>query len=156
MIKQAIGAVLALSLLLLAGLANAAVIDASEGGATVGDVQIYIGILPAQMIRGHPQAHSESSMHGGQPTASDEFHIVIALFDAKSGTRIEDADVTARVSEIGLVGAEKKLESMAIAGAVTYGNYFTMQGHGPFRISLTIHVPGRPQDVKAEFEHRHQ
>jgi hypothetical protein len=47
-------------------------------------------------------------------------------------------------------------EPMKIASTVTYGNYFRMVGHGPFRISLTIHIPGEPQAISAEFEHRHQ
>lgn len=156
MTKRAVHIVVALSLLLLSGLTNATVADAGNGSKIVDDVQIFMGILPAEMIQGHPQDHPENSMHGGQPTASGEYHIVIAIFDATSGTRITDANATAQVSEIGLAGNQKKLNPMLIAGAMTYGNYFTMPGNGPFRISLTIHVPGKAQDIKAEFEHRHQ
>ncbi len=146
--------VLVLSLLLLSGLTNAAVAD--SGSKIVGDVQIYMGILPAEMIRGHPQDHPESSMHGGQPTASSEYHIVIALFDVRSGRRITGADVTARVSEVGLAGSQKKLGPMLIAGTETYGNYFEMSGNGPFRISLTIHLPDKAQPIQVEFEHWHR
>lgn len=143
-------------LLLIAGVAAPAMADTGSDSKTVGNVVIYMGLLPAEMIRGHPHEHPEATMHGGAPRASGEYHVVIALFDAKSGARIENADISARVSEIGLAGEEKKLEPMQIAGTVTYGNFFPMRGNGPFRIELVIHVPGQSQEIKAAFEHRHQ
>ena len=76
--------------------------NADDDSQTVGKVVIYLGVLPAAMIRGHPAQHTESSMHGGQPATSGEYHIVIALFDAKTGSRVTGAHVSARVSEIGL------------------------------------------------------
>ena len=145
-----------LTLVLLAGVTGSARADTASDSKTVGNVVIYMGLLPAEIIRGHPHDHPETTMHGGRPGGSGEYHVVIALFDAKSGARIIKADVAARVSEIGLAGQEKKLEPMEIADTETYGNYFRMAGNGPFRISLTIHVPGEPQEIKVEFEHRHQ
>jgi hypothetical protein len=117
---------------------------------TVGNVLIYLGLLPAAMVRGHPQEHPEASMHGGVPKRTDEYHIIIALFDAKTGARIENADISARVFETGLAGEERKLEPMQIAGT-TYGNYFPMVGRGPFRIRVTIHIPGQAQPITTEF-----
>ncbi len=143
------------SLLLFLSWSTPALANADDS-QTVGKVVIYLGVLPAEMIRGHPAQHTESSMHGGLAAADGEYHILIALFDAKTGSRITGADVTARVSEIGLVGLEKKLQPMEIAGTETYGNYFRMAGNGPFRINLTIRVADESQEIKAEFEHRHQ
>lgn len=143
-----------LSLLLLSGLAHTAAAAPSGNSSVVGDVQIYMGILPAELIRGHPPGHTENSMHGGRPTAHGEFHIVVALFDVRTGLRLTGADVSARVSEIGLAGSQKTLSPMQIAGAESYGNYFEMPGRGPFRISLTIRLRDRTQDIKAEFEER--
>lgn len=156
MMARILAGLLGLTLALLTGLVGPAQADTAGDSKTVGNVTIYMGLLPAEIIRGHPHDHPETTMHGGRPTASGEYHVVIALFNAKSGARIGKADITARVSEIGLAGEEKKLEPMQIAGTETYGNYFRMAGNGPFRISLTIRVPGEPQEIKVEFEHRHQ
>ena len=144
----------ALSLLLLSGLAHTAAAAPSGDSRVVGDVQIYMGILPAELIRGHPPDHTENSMHGGRPGARGKFHIVVALFDVRTGLRLTGADVSARVSEIGLTGNQKTLNPMQIAGAESYGNYFEMLGSGPFRINLTIRLRDRTQDIKAEFEER--
>ncbi len=156
MMTRAVGVVMALGLLLLSGLTNMANAGGGSDSKVVGDIQIYLGLLPAEIIRDHPQDHPETSMHGGRPTASGEYHLVIAIFDMRNGARITGANITARVSEIGLAGSQKTLDPMLIAGTETYGNYFEMSGDGPFRISLKIHVPGRPQDITAEFEHRHR
>ena len=122
---------------------------------TVDNVAIYLGLMPTEMIRGHPAEHAENSMHGGPAPASGQYHVLIALFDAKSGARISGASVTARVSEVGLVGPEKTLEPMEIAGTETYGNFFPMAGHGPFRIEVAIRLPGQSREIRAHFEHRH-
>jgi len=156
MIGRLFQGLVGLALLMMPALTEPAMADTGSENKTVGNVDIYMGLLPAEMIRGHPAGHPESSMHGGRPTASGQYHVVIALFNTKGYTRIENAEVTARVGEIGLAPEEKQLEPMKIAGTVTYGNYFRMAGHGPFRISLTIHIPGEPQAISAEFEHRHQ
>lgn len=147
---------LALLLPLLVAVSAPATADTGSDSKTVGNVKIYMGLLPADMIRGHPAGHPEASMHGGAREGGDEYHVIIALFDAKTGSRIESADISARVSEVGLAGAEKKLEPMQIAGTVTYGNFFRMAGNGPFEIAVTIRLPGQAQAITTSFEHRHQ
>jgi hypothetical protein len=145
--------VLALSLLV----GSAVRVRADETGYRIVDnVLIYLGVIPAAMIRGHPAGHPESLMHGGVPAGADEYHVLIALFNAKTYERISNAKVTARVSEIGLSGVEKKLEPMEIAGTTTFGNYFEMKGMGPFRIEVSVDIPGAPEEINAVFEHRHQ
>jgi hypothetical protein len=156
MMTHAIPRLLGALLLLLPAISVPGYAHSDSDSKTVGDVLIYMGLLPAEMIRGHAQEHPEVSMHGGAPHGSGQYHVLIALFDAKTGARITKADVTARVSEVGLAGQEKKLEPMQIAGTETYGNYFPMAGNVPFHIDVTVRIPGAPQDVKATFEHRHQ
>ena len=102
------------------------------------------------MVRGHPREHPESEMHGGVPTG--ENHIMVALFDDKTGERIVGAEITARVRSGHAPDIEKRLESMTIVGSLTYGNYFYMVGSGPYQIELRIHVPGRNKPVSVRFE----
>jgi hypothetical protein len=81
-----------------------------------------------------------------------ENHIMVALFDDKSGERIVGAEITARVRSRHASDIERRLESMTIAGSLTYGNYFYMVGSGPYQVELRIHVPGRNKPVNMWFE----
>jgi hypothetical protein len=102
-------------------------------------VAIYLGVVPAAVVRGHPPEHTESQMHGGVPLG--ESHIVVALFENKTGKRLTGAVIDARVTGTG-TDVQKTLEPMEIAGTVSYGNYFYMSGSGPYRILLRIRLPG--------------
>jgi hypothetical protein len=115
----------------------------------VDGVAIYFGILPAELVRGHPRAHPESEMHGGIPVG--ESHIVVSMFDDKTGKRLTDAEVRATITGPDRFRIEKKLESMPIAGSMSYGNYFAMLGPGPYRIELRIRLPGSTREIQAVF-----
>ncbi|MHB0926475.1 MAG: hypothetical protein ACYC1F_08230 [Gallionellaceae bacterium] len=121
----------------------------------VDGVDIYLGIFPAELIQGHSKQHPEGEMHGGVPVGEHRYHVTVALFDAATGKRITGAQVSARVSELGLSGTEKKLEPMTIAGAISYGNYFRMSGTGIYRIRVQVRRPGVAQAIEAEFEYQH-
>jgi hypothetical protein len=59
------------------------------------------------------------------------YHLIVSVFDAKTGKRIENATVSARVGELALAPQSKMLEPMQIAGTVTFGNFFTIsRPHG--------------------------
>ena len=121
-----------------------------------GDVELFYGVMPASVLLGHPADHAERTMHGGVQVTRNTYHLVVSIFDTKKGGRITDAQVQAGISEPGLAPQTKPLETMTMAGVVTYGNYFTMSGPGPFRITIDIRRPhGRPP-VQAGFEHRHR
>lgn len=136
---------------LLAGLLLVASATAAAGGYSqvVDGVALYFGMMPAELVRGHPREHPESEMHGGVPAG--ENHLVIALFNDKTGERITRAEITATITGPDRFKAEKKLESMVVAGAATFGNYFTMPGPGPYRIALRIRTPGIGHDIEATF-----
>jgi hypothetical protein len=87
-------------------------------------IAVYLGVVPAAMIRGHPADHPERAMHGGIPRGRDSHHVTVALFDAQSGRRIETAAVQAYVALRGSRGTTRQLETMRIADTVTFGNYF--------------------------------
>ena len=120
---------------------------------TVDRVTIYLGVIPAEIVRGHPKEHDESVMHGSPPKGSGYRHIVVALFDAKTNERIKDAKVTARVEQLGLTAEHKDLEAMLIAGTISYGNFFRMPGEGVYQIRVIVkrrHL----QPIEAAFEYR--
>ncbi len=128
----------------------------SPAGAAVGSyrqvvdgVAVYFGVMPAELVRGRPPGHPESGMHGGVPVG--ENHVMVALFDDKTGERITRAEVSAAITGPDRFRLEKKLEPMIVAGAATYGNYFNMPGPGPYRIALHIRVPGAGRDIEAVF-----
>lgn len=118
---------------------------------SVGGYAIYLGILPAQIVRGHSREHPEGKMHGGAPAGRIQYHLVVAIFDVAGGVRVEDAQVTARVGELGLAQVEKRLEPMPIAGAMSYGNYFPMAAPGPYRIDVRVWHPGSGKTVEVTF-----
>jgi hypothetical protein len=49
-------------------------------------IEIYFGVVPAPVISGHEMGH------GGSPRAKGSHHLVIALFDSKTGKRVTDAE----------------------------------------------------------------
>jgi len=126
-----------------------------RGYKTAGGLAVYLGVLPAAMVQGH-QGHPEATMHGGVPRGRHAFHVLAAVFDAAGGERIADAEVEARVTPRRLVGVTRTLEPMDIAGAVTYGNYFTMDSADPYRIELQITTAGADRPVKLEFSYEHR
>ena len=120
----------------------------------VSGIDVFYGVIPAEIIRGHPADHAERKMHGGVPRGSGQHHLIVSLFDVKTGRRIENAAVSARIGEPGLTPQSKTLEPMQFAGTITYGNFFTMTSPGPYRIEVEV----RPHDgvpTRAVFEYRH-
>ena len=136
--------------------ASAAFAADSATHKVVHGVAIYLGVLPAEMVLGHPKSHTEAEMHGGVPAGQHQQHVVVALFDQASGKRISGAKVSARVHEINLAGTQKKLEPMLIAGTVSYGNYFNMPAaNNPYRIRVLIELPGVAGVIEAQFDYQH-
>ena len=139
------------------GLSSATTAAADDDNyKTAAGLAVYLGVLPAAMIQGHPRDHPEAAMHGGVPSGRHGYHIVVAVFDAATGQRVEDAVVEARVAEPGLAGVTRQLEPMLITETVTYGNYFQLSGDGPYRIDLSIMRPSSATPVKVEFTYEHR
>lgn len=128
-----------------------AIAEDTELHRIVDGIAVYLGVLPAEMIRGHPKAHPESQMHGGIPT-EPRYHLTVAIFDAASGERITKAAVTVKVTGSRGSPLEKTLEPMAIAGKRSYGNYISMPGAAPYRIEVQIRRPGLPVVTRAVFD----
>ncbi|MGD9878520.1 MAG: hypothetical protein AB7U95_00140 [Reyranella sp.] len=123
---------------------------------TVDGVAIYLGVMPAALVSGHPvQAGAAGAMHGGTPNPDAARHVVIALFDARTGARIQTARVRAAVARGRTVhDPDRDLEPMQIAGVITFGNFFPMPQSGDYRIRVEIVRPGAPRPIEAEFDYR--
>ncbi|MBY0351447.1 hypothetical protein [Tabrizicola sp.] len=120
-----------------------------------GSVAAYLGVVPSEIVQGHPLSHPEGRMHGGAPGGHSE-HIVVALFEDPSGARIEDATVTATIAGRGGLGPETiVLEKMPIVGLVTYGGFFGFAADDTFSIDLLILRPGSAQPTRITFAYEH-
>lgn len=117
----------------------------SDHRKAVGHFSIQLGIVPAEAVREHAPTHPEGTMHGGPGTAKNTHHVMVSILDERSGKQVSEAEVEARVGEVGLSSVKKKLEIMKIADSITYGNYFRMAGRGRFQIEVDIRIPGEPR-----------
>jgi len=120
----------------------------------VDGTEIYLGVISADTLR---EQHlrtldAESTMHGGIPAGSGYYHVNISLFDGATGEPINDAEVTATVSDPVMGGETKNLELMAIGNAISYGNYFRIIGGNQHTIEVQITRAGAPAPITARFE----
>ncbi|MDQ9172202.1 hypothetical protein Q8A64_17460 [Oxalobacteraceae bacterium R-40] len=78
-------------------------------------------------------------MHKRNLFSKGAHHLVVALYDAKTSQRINDAAVTATITPLGLTPESKTLELMKVDDAISYENYFNMPaGDTPYRIDLSV------------------
>lgn len=140
-----------IGLLLVAGCSDNSKLP--RNSQTVDGMTIELGVLPAELIQGHVTAPGEpNALHGGTPPNSRSHHIVVALFDAKTGARITDARIRAGVGNRSYNhDPDTLLEPMEVNGTISYGNFFLLQGEGVWRIHLEIARAGAPRPVEADF-----
>ena len=123
---------------------------------TAGGLTIYLGVMPAEIIKGLP------AMHGAVPAGPHEYHVIVAIFEAGSGARVSDATVTAKVSGVGLSGPERTMEPMSIADTITYGGFFSLPAAISIRLSwqfadeLAIRRSSTQQPVVVALKYDHR
>jgi hypothetical protein len=145
-----------------AGLAILCIVLVTPGPApaqdykTDGGLTVYLGVIPAEMVKGPPPHSAQQPMHGGAPKHGHQYHVVAAVFDAATNARVSDATVAAQVSGLGLSGTTKTLEPMQIADTTTYGGFFDLPGADIYAIRLTIRRPGSPRPVVLDFKYDHR
>lgn len=136
------------SALLATALTNISLVSAADLTKSASGMTIRLGVTPAESMRGQP----ELKLHGGVPSGKGQHHVVVALFESGSGQRINNAEITAKVEELGLRRVEKKLDPMVIDKTVTWGNFFQMSSPGAYRIELKIRRRGVPAvDVSFDY-----
>jgi cytochrome c5 len=120
--------------------------------AVVDGTTVYFGVVPADVIRDHPKEYPQS-VYGVVPLEPAQYYVTVALFDTPNGKRIDDAVVRARVSTAIGAGPEKALQPITIANSRSYGNYFTMGGTGPYKITVDVRRPSASNAIQAQFEY---
>lgn len=153
-------------LLWAAGAAHAE--DTTTHYQTAGGVAGYIGVVPAEIVKGHPIGHTEQSMHGGVPPKAHEHHLIVALFDANTGVRITNAQVAVTVFGPGntMVYAQRHpkpwgapppvlplthLDPMQIAGTTTYGGFFQLPAAAVYTIQVIVQRAEKTKPVTLNF-----
>jgi hypothetical protein len=116
-------------------------------------VQFAYGVVKSETVLAHPAEHPERTMHEGVPAGPDTYHVVLALRDAKAGTRIQDADVTLALSGPGHPGrVVMALAPMGPADALTYGGYVSLPSAAKYRLTFAVTRPGAERRaVQARF-----
>jgi hypothetical protein len=118
----------------------------SERHQQVNGMDIYFGVIPSQLAAGdHP------GMHGINAPGSHVYHVLVALFDSKTGNRIKNAKVSANVSDSALTEKSKLLDIMHTNGIISYGNFFRMSVAGRYNIRVEIQHPGADGIAAANF-----
>lgn len=126
-----------------------------------GNLVVYLGVVPAAVVRGHPPEHTGKGMHGGVPEGRYVHHLLVAVFEEATGARVTDAAVTAFVHgpRRGRAKDESQerisLEQMEIGGAPAYGGFATLPARARFRIEVEVVRPGAAP-VRAVFQHWHR
>jgi hypothetical protein len=91
-------------------------------------------------------------LHGGAQPGNGSHHVMVALFDASTGTRIVDAEVRASVDDR---SPARPLEPMQVNGMMTYGNFFALGSGSVRRIRVEIALAGGAVPIVATFAYRH-
>lgn len=135
---------------------RAAAVDPDGAFRQAGDLVVYLAVIPAAVVRGHPPEHTGRGMHGGVPEGHHVHHLLVALFDAATGRRITDAGVTAVVHGLRHTPEDRiALEPMPIGGARAYGGFATLPARDYYRIEVEVLRAGGAAAVRAVFPHRH-
>ena len=110
---------------------------AADYSKTVGGYTIYLGVLPAGVLFLYRPDHGDPTVHSG-PRFGDAHHVLVGLVDATRGSRIDDAEITARIVPTKGEPQERRLERMSVEG-----------GDGVwqlFRAAPRSSLPHRPDD----------
>ena len=123
--------------------------------ASVGGMDIYLGLVPAETLRAFPKESMEQAMHGGVPSGAGYYHVNVSLVDSASNALISDARVEIRIEQRGGVSRESKtLEPMAIPNAPSYGNYVRMVGKATYLMIVRVQRSQPSAPIEARFEHQ--
>lgn len=117
---------------------------------------IYYGVLPAELVSPHELNAPGTHMSSRDARRPGAHHVMVALFDAKTGQRIQEATITARIVPLSGAPEEKALKPMAINDSMSFGNFFRLDTDMPYVIHLRIRrADAVGKDVEAQFRYQH-
>lgn len=94
------------------------------------------------------------NLHGGLDSLSaNDYHVMVAIFDKQTNSRIMDATVIAQVEKKGLMANEESvlpMEKMITSGTVTYGNFFRLNSDSTYNIKVDIYRPRKSGKEEVE------
>lgn len=106
---------------------------------------VYLGIVPANLIRSNPVlVDGDKTLHQDNGASGASQHVLVSIFRKPGNERVTNATVIARVGPrklLGGSGTEKPLEKMLTSGVITYGNYFSMPKKADYEIEVRVYEP---------------
>lgn len=142
----------AVAIALTATPSNAGVVD---GVKTVDDLKIYLGVLPAGLVRGH-EAELATAVQRGLPRSSvHNIHVLAAVFDKNTGARLNGIRVNARIHGTNQNRWTVRLKPMIVNNALTYGGFTNLGAEEDVMISIDVMRPNRKHVTTAQFEYTH-
>jgi len=118
----------------------------------IDDVSIYLGVLPIQMaINEADELNLPAKVYGKK----NRYYVLLAMFDQKTGKRIDNASVKVRVQALGgLDFSQKMLKPIHIEKVISFGNYFRMADPDLYHISFWVTPEGTSKTVAGTFAYR--
>ena len=122
---------------------------------TAGNYSVYLAVMPTEIVRGPLAPEIPGASLQRAPAARDTHQVMVSIFDARTGLRVNGLQVKARVAALGFSGERRALEATSVAGATVYMNGFPMLGRGPFRVDVEFGAPGNPHSQHVRFYFTH-
>lgn len=108
---------------------------------------LYVGIVPAELAQAAVEADEQPSPHiTAVPNVRNRHHVVVALFDTRTGRRITDARVVAKLRGPTGPPVIKPLEPMQVGGAPSYGNVFVITELRGHRFEIEVSRSRQPSE----------
>jgi hypothetical protein len=88
---------------------------------SVNGIDVFYGVVPAEVVQNHVKQHGEERMHGKSSAPLGAHHLVVTLYDVKTSERIINATISATVTPFGLAQETKILQVMKINNTISFG-----------------------------------
>ena len=139
-----------------AGATSAATAPARPAGnfKAVGGTEIYLGLLPAEVLRSYPKDSVERTMHGGVPGGAGHYHINVSVVDVASKAPIAGAKVEIKIEDQGISSETATLQPITFNNIPSYGNYIKLRRKTPYLFTVKVQKPGSAHAIEAKFEHQ--